>query len=743
MNKYILLLTSVLTLSVAQAQQTGSTKPSTSVPYYTVDSQLANTPITIETGTYRGPLSSLLSAIAKSAGYGLVIEGDIDNIVTQQTNVMRNDNITAPPTVESTTVSNTQRAAIYSFANQPFSQVWPFLMEVNGLSYEVVTIGQQPVLRVTTDPIQRVVKLQYVGAEEAANQAKLFFGEPIYKEETSIRKDALGNEEKVTTRSLQDVKLDSNTMRIIPDTRTNSVIIRGINKEITAVVKLLNQIDDGYKVETETENKKATESIYTIKGSKDEVIKLLSAQYPEVKVVPTSDANQVILMGEKRYVTAASALLNKVDKNPLPAKMSERIYAIEGEEEGLLELLRSRFPGLQILPVGKTRQLIIAGEESKVESAMKLLGQIDRKAGSLPTVQRTFQLVNASAEELKATLEGTLSRNLTATNNANNNNNSNGTNNGNTNNNAVNNNTNTVNGNNTSNRNNTSNGNNGITTTNNGNALNNTPPATIIADKRTNTLIVRGTQLQVEQVAELIPSLDRVVPQINLQVRIQELSDSATRELGINSRLNFGGFNIATSANNGLVGSFNPLSSLVGFNIFPTLNTLEKQELSKRVYEGSVTMQSGQRSLNTDRASSTDTSSKADASLFAGGLLDINIPNRDKDQIPYGISLNFYDPQVSPDGNITVRIQAKTTTLLSQLSPNAIPYVINRANSEAQSVVTFKNGETLLLSGLMGNKVTNNSSGLPFLARLGIGGNKSTNEEFSQLLIVVTGNIVK
>lgn len=740
MNKYILLLTSVLTLSVAQAQQATSTKPSTSVPYYTVDSQLANTPITIETGTYRGPLSSLLSAIAKSAGYGLVIEGDIDNIVTQQSSILKNDNITAPPTIESTSSSSTQRAAIYSFANQPFSQVWPFLMEVNGLSYEVVTIGQQPVLRVTTDPIQRVVKLQYVNAEDAANQAKLFFGEPIYKEETSIRKDALGGEEKVTTRTLQDVKLDSATMRIIPDVRTNSVIIRGINKEITAVVKLLNQIDAGYKVESETENKKATESIYTIKGSKDEVIKLLGAQYPEVKVVPTSDANQVILMGEKRYITAATALLNKTDKNPLPAKMSEHIYSIEGEEDGLLELLRSRFPGLQILPVGKTRQLIIAGEESKVESAIRLLGQIDRKAGSLPTVQRTFQLVNASAEELKATLEGTLSRNL-ATGNKNNVNSAN-----NTNANANNANSTNVNGvNGVAGTNvNGVNGVNGVATNTTALALNaNAPMVTIIADKRTNTLIVRGTQLQVDQVAELIPSLDRVVPQINLQVRIQELSDSATRELGVNSRLNFGGFSIATSANNGLIGSFNPLSSLVGFNIFPTLNTLEKQDLSKRVYEGSVTMQSGQRSLDVNRASSNDTSSKADASLFAGGLLDINIPNRDKDQIPYGISLNFYDPQVSPDGNITIRIQAKTTTLLSQLSPNSIPYVINRANSEAQSVVTFKNGETLLLGGLMGNKVTNNSSGLPFLARLGIGGNKSTNEEFSQLLIVVTGNIVK
>lgn len=736
MNKYILLLTSVLTFSAAQAQQVASTKPSTSVPYYTVDSQLANTPITIETGAYRGPLSSLLSAIAKSAGYGLVIEGNVDNIIAQQQSAIINENITAPPMSESNTETGTQRAVIYSFTNQPFSQVWPFLMEVNGLSYEVVTIGQQPVLRVSTDPIQRVVKLHYVGAEEAANQAKLFFGEPVYQTETSVKKDPLGNEEKVTTKILQDVKLDSKTMRIIPDTRTNSVIIRGINKEIAAVVKLLNQIDAGYKLENETDDKKAIESIYTIKGSKEEVIKLLGAQYPEVKVLPTADTKQVILMGEKRYINAATALLNKSDKQlpTIPTKMGERIYAIQGDEEGVLGLLKTRFAGLQVIPVGKTRQLMISGEESAVERAIKLLEQVDRKAGSVPTVQRSFQLVNASAEELKATLEGTLSRNLTAENN--NNNNTNNTNNGTANSkNNANNGTTTANNSNNGGNNTNTNATNGIETTNENS---NTPQVTIIADKRTNTLIVRGTQSQVDQIAELIPSLDRVVPQINLQVRIQELSDTATRQLGVNSRLNFGSFSIATSSSNGLVGSFNPLSSLVGFNIFPTLNTLETQDLAKRVYEGSVTMQSGQRALSAS-------SNIPAAVLKSGGQLEISIPGNPviSKTIDYGINLNFYDPQVSPDGNITVRILGKINNLDTNLSPNNIPYVIKSNNSEAQSVVTFKNGETLLLSGLMSNKVTNNSSGLPFLARLGIGGNKSTTEEFSQLLIVVTGNIVK
>ena len=53
-----------------------------------------------------------------------------------------------------------------------------------------------------------------------------------------------------------------------------------------------------------------------------------------------------------------------------------------------------------------------------------------------------------------------------------------------------------------------------------------------------------------------MPQLDQVVPQINVQVRIQELTDSATRSLGLNANLNFGGFSIGTSSGNGLAATF-------------------------------------------------------------------------------------------------------------------------------------------------------------------------------------------
>lgn len=678
MNKRTLFLTAALSMALAQAQNSSTTTQPATLPAAvrpaTTDAQLSNTPITVETGSYSGPLSSLLAAIAKSAGYGLILESDVDTLRTATTTTTPNQNITAPPTNTSTVVQTTQRDTVYSFRNQPFSQVWPFLMEVNGLSYEVVKLGDQPVLRVSNQPIQRVVTLKNANAAEAANQVKLFFGTPTYSE--TQQRDAQGNVTGVT-RTLADVRIDSPTLRIVPDVRNNSVIVRGTNKEVVEVTRLLTELDQ-----------------------------------TNAPAAATTNTNQTV----------------------------QHIYTVLGQQADVAALLAAQYSGIKVTPVGQTGQLVLTGPQNQIDAALTLLGQVDRPTPAPMAVnQRVFQLVNASAEEVKATLEGTLAREVT---NA-----------------PAQAGTGTtlldVNGNPISalvppSQQASANAQGLPTTSTTPQATANTgaQAATIIADRRTNTLVVRGTKAQVDQIAELIPQLDKVVPQVNIQVRIQEITDSATRELGLNARASFGGFNVTTAAGGGLKATFDPTQSFYGFNIFPTLNALESQRMSKRVYDGSITMQSGQRSVG-NTGQTENASSGAAATVKSGGTLSINIPSQaanipsiQKD-LDYGVILDFINPQIASDGTVTVRVRGKVNTILSNISPNAIPYVIDQSNSEAQSVVTFKSGETLLLSGLMGKTSTADNSGLPFLSKFGVGGNTSKSETFSQLLVIITGTVVK
>lgn len=648
-----LLLTATLGLAAAQ------TTPATSS---VADTSLTNATVTIEIGRYAGPLSSLLAALAKSAGYGLILDTNVDALpqaagTTAATGTPSTGTSSTGTGATGTATADTARPVVYSFQNKPFNEVWPLLMDVYGLSYDVVTLAGQPVLRVSNTPIQRTVTLKNADATQASQQVKLFFGTPTYSE--TPQKDAQGNTVGVT-RTLVDVKLDSATLRIVPDVRSNAVIVRGTNKEVAEVTRLLAQLD-------------------STPGAPSG-----SASTPETQTV-------------------------------------QRVYTVKGAQADIVALLAAQYPGLKVTPVGQTGQLVVTGPQNQLDAALTLLGQVDRVApvvAGAQITQRIFQLVNASAEEVKATLEGTLARDLGTT-----------------------------------------------TAATTGTAAAGTPPAatgaattaqantaTIIADKRTNTVIVRGTADQVAQVADLIPQLDQKVPQINVQVRIQEITERASRALGVNWSAGFGGFSVSSSNSAGLGVSFDPTRSLLGFNLGASLNALQGQGLSKSVYDGSITMQSGQRSLggsgDTQNASST-----AAASIKSGGRLEVNIPSAAANvpaiqkQIDYGVNLDFFSPQVAPDGTITLRVRGQVNDLRTTIAANTVPNVLQFTNSEAQTTLTFKNGETLLLSGLLATKTTENKDGTPFLSSIPVVGSlfgkQSTSTEKTQLLVVITGTIVQ
>lgn len=665
-----LLLTAALGMAAAQTSPATPAAQTSAV----ADSALSGANVTIEIGRYGGPLSSLLSALAKSAGYGLILDTNVDALPSAAG--------TATPTTEAGTgtagtpaATGTARPVVYSFQNKPFNEVWPLLMDVYGLSYDVVRLSGEPVLRVSNTPIQRSVTLKNADATQASQQVKLFFGTPTYSE--TPQRDAQGNTTGVL-RTLADVKLDSATLRIIPDVRSNSVIIRGTNKEVAEVTRLLGQLDSTPGAGTST----------------------------------TSTETQTV----------------------------QRVYAVKGAQADIVALLAAQYPGLKVTPVGQTGQLVITGPQNQLDAAVTLLGQVDRVApvvAGAQITQRVFQLVNASAEEVKATLEGTLARELTSSS-------------------IVPNATlidpttgqpyttgalanaplNPV-----------------SSTTGTGTAATDTKAATasIIADKRTNTLIVRGTADQVAQVADLIPNLDQRVPQINVQVRIQEITETASRSLGMDWKAGFGGFTVSAGSG-GLGAAFDPTRSLVGFNLGATLNTLQGQGLSKSVYDGAITMQSGQRSLGSG-TSTQNASGSAAATIKSGGRLELNVPSTAANvapiqkQIDYGVNLDFFDPQVAPDGTITMRVRGQINDLRTAITADTVPNLLQFVNSEAQTTLTFKNGETLLLSGLLKTTESTNRDGVPFLSSIpvigGLFGREATKKEQTQLLVVITGNVVK
>ncbi|CAM3231706.1 NolW-like domain-containing protein [Deinococcus saxicola] len=832
MNRYALLLTAALGMAAAQNIPAIPVKPASPSPSAAPsgnsgnavrnalrDPILIDARITMNTGTYVGPLSVLLTSIAKSAGYEVIFNFNVDALALINGEIVTSGAavggaaaaaganaaqiVPNAPIVYATPLGRPlelpAKPVAHNFVSKPFNEVWPLLMDVYEMNYEVVKLGDGKVIRISQRPRQLSIALSNITASVARDKATEFFGEAYYTEEEY--RDAAGN--RVTRRVFGGYRLpdtlkiladaDSNrlivggtneqadkvrsfistidipksatptiaqgqviytaksspadvstivqsqfpSLKVTPIAQTARVIITGPQSDLDAALKLLAQVDQTVN----SGSKQIVQRVYSVNGRQEDVVALLGKQYPALNVSPMGTTGQIVVSGPEDQLGEALKLLAQVDR-PVSAapdpKLGTQVYSAKGKSDDVTKFLTAQYPGLKVTPIGTTERLVISGQQDQLSAALALLGQVDMAAPvAASTVQRVFTLINASAEEVKATLEGTLARDVTPS-----------------------------------------------TLTPNATLINpvtgqpyvsgplaNLPlqpqttgtaaadgaatpaaqPVTIIADKRTNAVIVRGTPDQVEQVAQLIPQLDQKVPQINVQVRIQEITETAARSLGMDWKIGFGGFQVSAGSG-GLGAAFNPTQSLMGFNLGATLNTLQNQGLSKSVYDGAITMQSGQRSLSSE-GQTQNASGTAAASVKSGGRLELNIPSAAANvpgiqkQIDYGVNLDFYSPQVAPDGSITMRVRGQVNDLTTVITAATVPNLLQFTNSEAQTTLTFKSGETLLLSGLLKTKESKNNDGVPFLSSIpvigGLFGKESIRKEQTQLLVVITGNIIK
>ncbi|MDB5046052.1 MAG: hypothetical protein JWQ08_2102 [Deinococcus sp.] len=743
MNKrHALLLTAALGMAAAQTSTTtASPSPAaqtSAAPTTTPDPQLSKANVTINVGVYSGPLSSLLAALAKAAGYEVIFDANVDTLSSAA-------NLAAAPAASATTIpatpvatagtpaatspaSGPARPLVLSFTDKPFNEVWPLLMDVYGLSYQALPLGGKTVLRVGNTPptVQRIYTARGTQADVVALLTAQY-----------------------------------PTLRVSGVGQSGQLVLSGPQTQIDSALALLAQVDR--PVVSTVDTSPAVQRVYTANGQQADVLTLLTAQFPTLKVTAVGQTGQVVLSGQQSQLDAALALLAQVDRAPNPVPTAavsptvQRVYTVKGQQADVSALLTTQFPALKVTGVGQTGQLVLTGPQTQLDAALELLGQVDRAAPvAALTTQRVFTLANAKADEVKSVLENTLAANASASSPIQS---------------AVGGaaGSSVVTGVNVGSPNVSATPSTATTSAQPGTAQTGTgqgaggqaatvvSPATIIADKRTNTLIVRGTTEQVAQVAELIPTLDVRVPQINLQVRINEITETGLRTLGVGYKASLGGFNVSLS-NGQLAASFDPLRTFTGFNLGATLDSLEQQGMTKRVYDGTVMMQSGQNNGSgtgggTFKCGSPDDQSNiAAASLQSGGRLDINIPGSGGSApvvrtIPYGVNMYFLDPSVNADGTVSVRLCGQVNQPRTAIT-NTLPSLLDFANSSAQTVVSFKNGETLLLSGLLGSNEVSTRRGLPYVSSIPVlgallGGSENVTKDSSQLLVIITGNIVK
>ncbi len=267
-----------------------------------------------------------------------------------------------------------------------------------------------------------------------------------------------------------------------------------------------------------------------------------------------------------------------------------------------------------------------------------------------------------------------------------------------------------------------------------------------------------------EQLARSVLDTDRVLnslnvlqpTQVNLRVRIAEVSRSVLKQLGINwegglfnSSFGIGlaqGRNVADIVADPVTNlpkkvfnlpteNFALYGDVIGSNLDLNyaIDALDTEGFLKVLAEPNLTALTGQA-----------------ANFLAGGEFPIPVPSKDGIGIEYrefGVKLDF-TPTVMNSGRISMKVRPEVSDLSSagaiRVSGISVPSISTR---RAETTIELGSGQSFAIAGLIQNNVVQDASKFPGLGDLPILGALFRSEQFrheeTELLIVVTPYVVQ
>lgn len=260
----------------------------------------------------------------------------------------------------------------------------------------------------------------------------------------------------------------------------------------------------------------------------------------------------------------------------------------------------------------------------------------------------------------------------------------------------------------------------------------------IAEDSRTNSLIIKDTPEALERMAAMIRTLDTQVPQILIESKIVEVSESYARTIGLNNGINTGydpiglagvrpvagaagGTSPPTNAGPGFTFSSAPVVGSEGQeggvaagltiatlgrlrNLNFQLQLMESESKGKVVASPKVITQNNQAAS----ISSTQTTSYVVSTTGDGGT------TQSYESVDSSLNMTV-TPKVTNDGSIGMVVDISKSSFGGRPSPNAPPDTTQRS---VRTNVLVDNGSTIVIGGLYNYETSDAHSGIPFLKDL-------------------------
>ena len=378
-------------------------------------------------------------------------------------------------------------------------------------------------------------------------------------------------------------------------------------------------------------------------------------------------ANDVVVVGTPESL----ARLRTAPTTDQDAMTFQRFYRVNNAIDQVATILRRAVVGISVETLPGTNAIVVIGTDEQQDAVATALAEFDQPADIVPLEQRTYFLSNAQAGELATTLQST-----------------------------------TVLG---------------------GDNAQTIDTFTVVPEPRTNSLIVTGTASAQRRLAQLIDQLDEPQRQVNIQVRIQEITKRTAFDLGIDWGGGLGSFT-AQVLSGGLSFIFDTTKVISSLNVLAVLDTLEVQGLTRRVDDSNITV--------LDNGTGT---------IQSGGTIFITLPGANENierTIPYGVQVDV-TPRIATDGRINLDVVAKVEDILSTTND---PTFLNLSTRAVNTTVTVQPGQTILLGGLLQNSLNVRQSRLPILGSIPLIGSlfsqTVTEEDNVDLLVIITAQII-
>ena len=284
------------------------------------------------------------------------------------------------------------------------------------------------------------------------------------------------------------------------------------------------------------------------------------------------------------------------------------------------------------------------------------------------------------------------------------------------------------------------------------------PKGYVGSDLRTNTIIIKDYKRHLDDARQVISALDKRSRQVVIEARIVEASSTYARQLGIR----WGGL---YSSGSDSVGGASALSTSSGGRNFavdlPTAsatggvgiiigslsdNLILDAELTAAERDGKLRIVSRPKitAINNKEASIHSGLTyrvKLDQSIVSGSASSIS--QQGLEEIRTGIDL-FVTPQISPDGYVELKIVTTKSDADFSRTVDGIPGI---AEKRASTHVIVKDGNTVVIGGLLKNSSSNQDDSVPFLSKIPLFGwlfkSKSDTSDSEELLVFITPTIVR